>query len=299
MRKTIQKTVIPELRTGEQIILQNQGAYRSNSRSGWKIALCFLTNRRFIIYQGSTIRFHIPLDDIKDLLVENVHYVIRKKDSLCLFYNSKEGSAKRRIWFVTPNLDDWKKKIYQASLLNIDLETVEKIAGHLDHDGQDILLYLWDKRHARIDQLAELIDAPNHMHVLMNIRETINPVAEKMLGCPILSFAGSKVDPETGEAVLFSWWLMGKHDNWIQREDHLLDIFDEDSYIQVVMEVGGIEESNLRLDAERNQVAVSSVKAGSTWKEIINLPAEINPDSPQMHLKNNLIVIKLYKSEQV
>ncbi|MDO9530115.1 MAG: Hsp20/alpha crystallin family protein, partial [Syntrophales bacterium] len=176
--------------------------------------------------------------------------------------------------------------------------TVEKIAVQLDHDGQDILWYLWDKRHAKIDRLAELIDAPNHMHMLMNIRETINPVAEKVIGCPILSFERSKVDPETGEAVLFSWWLLGKHDKWIQSDDRLLDIFDEDSCIQVVMEVKGIEEPDLRLDVEKNQITVRSVKTGSTWKEIIDLPSEIDPDSHEMYLKNNLLEIKLSKSEK-
>ncbi|MDO9515562.1 MAG: Hsp20/alpha crystallin family protein [Syntrophales bacterium] len=231
-------------------------------------------------------------------MTEKVHYVIRKKEAFCLFYNSKKGPAKSRIWFVTSDLDDWKTKIHQACILKVDVATVEKIAGGLDHDGQDILWYLWDKSHARIDQLAELINASNHMHVLMNIRETINPVAEKIIGCPILSFERSKVDPETGKAVLFSWWLMGNHDKWTQSDERLLDIFDEDSCIQVVMEVKGIEVSDLRLDVERDQIAVRSVKTGSTWKEIINLPAEIDPDSHEMHLKNNLLEIKLSKRTQ-
>jgi len=297
MGKTIKKAG-PGLQTGEQTILQNQGAYKSSPRSGWKIARCFLTNQRFIICQGSTIRFNISLDDITDLMVDNVHYVISTKKSLCLFYNSKKNPAKNRFWFVTPNLDDWKKKIYQAALLNTDAGTIERIAAQLDHDGQDILWYLWDKRHAGINHLAELIDAPNHMHVLMNIRETINPVAEKIIGCPILSFERSRVDPETGETVLFSWWLMGKYDKWGPSDDCLLDIFDEDSCIQVVMEVRGVEMSDLRLDVEKDRVTVRSVKTGSTWKEIIDLPAEIDPDSHEMYLKNNLLEIRLSKSEK-
>ena len=291
-----QKNHIPPLQGGEDIILQSQGAYKSNSRSGWKIARCFLTNRRFIICHGSTPGIDILLDDITDLLVENVHYVMKNREALCVFFNSKEGSLKKRIWVVTPDLDDWKKKIYQeASLLNIDVETLEKIAGGLDHDGQDILWYLWDKRHAGIDRLAELTDAPNHMHVLMNIRETINPVAEKVTGYPILSFERTRVDPETGEAVSFSWWLMGNHDKCAHSDERLLDIFDEESCIQVVMEVRGIEESDLRLDIDGDLLSVRSIKAGSMWEETITLPAGIKPDNPQMRLKNNLLEIRLYK----
>jgi len=251
-----------------------------------------------MIYQGSTPRIDISLDGITDLLVENVHYVIKNREVLCLFYNSKEGSLKRRIWFVTPDLDDWRKKIYQASLLNISVETLEKIADGLDHDGQDILWYLWDKGHAGIDRLAELTDAPNHMHVLMNIRERINPVAEKVTGCPILSFERSRVDSETGKAVLFSWWLVGNHNKCVDGDERLLDIFDEESCMQVVMEVRGIEESDLRLDIKGDLLSVRSVKTGYSWEETINLPAGINPDSPQMRLRNNLLEIKLSKSSQ-
>ena len=64
------------------------------------------------------------------------------------------------------------------------------------------------------------------------------------------------------------------------------------------MEVKGIEEPDLRLYVEKNQIAVRSVKTSSAWKEIIDLPAEINPDSHEMYLKNNLLEIKLSKSEQ-
>ena len=123
----------------------------------------------------------------------------------------------------------------------------------------------------------------------------VNPVAEKVVGCPILSFERSRVDPETGEKVLFSWWLMGQQEKWIQKEDLLLDIFDEGSHIQVIMEVKGVEASDLRLEVHGDQLTVRSERMGSTLKEIIHLPAEVNPDNHQMHLKNNLLEIKLPK----
>lgn len=248
------------------------------------------------MYQRPTIRFEIPLDHIKDLAVEKLHYVLRKRESLCIFYKGRKGSREGRICFVADDLENWKKRIYEASLLRVDLDTMERIAAQLDPDSHDTLWYLWENRHARIDQLAELIDAPNHMHVLLKIRETINPVAEKMVGCPILSFERSKVDPETGEAVLFSWWLMGEREKRVQSEDQLLDIFDEGSHVQVIMEVKEREASDLRLEVERDQLTVRSERTGSIWKEIIHLPAEVKSNNPQMHLRNNLLQIKLWKS---
>ena len=295
-----QKTNIPRLQTGEQIILQSQGAYKNNFRSGWKVAQCILTNQRLIMYQRPTIRFQIPIDHIRSLAVERLHYVLRKRECLSISYNVREGSEEGRSWFVVNDLEKWRERIIsQTSLLMVNIETIQNIAAQLGADGRDILLYLWENRYARIDQLAELIEAPSHMHVLMEIRETINPVAEKIVGIPILSFERSKVDPETGEKVLFSWWLMGKQEEWAKSEDQLLDIFDEGSHIQVIMEVRGIEASDLRLEVERDQLTVRSEKIGSTWKEIIHLPTDVVPDNYQMHLKNNLLKIILSKVQSL
>jgi HSP20 family molecular chaperone IbpA len=77
----------------------------------------------------------------------------------------------------------------------------------LEPDCEEILNYLMLYRHAKIDQLAELIDAPTHTSVLLKIRKNINPTAQKVLGQPILTFEESKIDPITGENVVFSWWL--------------------------------------------------------------------------------------------
>jgi len=248
------------------------------------------------MYQRPAIRFEIPLNDIKGIAVESLHYVLRKRECLCIVYKAREGLKEGRICFVMNDLADWRGKIIsQAALLKVDLGVIEEISAQLDSDSQDILWYLWERRHAKIDQLAELIDAPNHMHVLLNIRETINPVAEKIVGIPILSFERSKVDPETGEKVLFSWWLIGKQEKWAKSEDQLLNIFDEGSHVQVIMEVRGMEASDLRLEVERDQLTVRSEKTSSTWKEIIHLPADVNPDNYQMHLKNNLLEIILSK----
>ena len=296
MRLGSQKINTPRLQTGEQLILESQGAYKNNFRSGWKIVRFFLTDRRFIICQGPALKFDIPLGEIAGLDVEKINYVIKKKEVISLVFKSGKDANERKFWFVVDALDTWKKKLHQAALLKLDMETIKRTAAELDPASQDILWYLWENRHARIDRLAELIDAPSHMHVLLNIKETINPIAEKVVGCPILSFEKAKLDPETGEKILFSWWLMGHTEKGINCQDRLLDIFDEGAHIKVIMEVRGIEASDLKLEVEKNRLTVSPVKAFPTWKELIHLPAEVNPDDYQLHLKNNLLEIKLSRS---
>ena len=286
----------PKLHAGEQLILQGQGSYKHNFRSGWKVAQSLLTNQRIIMYQRPAIRLEIRLDDIKDVAVEGLHYVLRKKDCLAISYNSSEGSRGGKIWFIVKDLEEWRKRLTaHSAFLKVDLKVIEKISLQLDSDSQDILWYLWINCHAKIDELAELIDAPNHMHVLLKIRETINPVAEKLIGCPVLIFERSKVDPETGEAVLFSWWLAGQPEELTPTNDRLLDIFDEDSHIQIIIEVRGVKKSDVRLEVSRDELTVHFESANSAWKEVIHLPAEVDPDNYGMHLKNGLLEIRMSK----
>ena len=299
MQKTSQKINIPRLQSGEEVVLQDKGAYKDTFRSGWKIADCFLTNQRVVIKQGANVRLGISIKDITQLRIEKLHYVIRKKESLSLSYKNGKDSKEYRIWLVTQDLENWKKRIYQLTLLKIDADLIEKIAVQLDSEGRDILQFLWENRHARIDRLAELINAPNHMHILLNIKETINPIAEKVVGCPILSFERSKIDPETGEKVLFSWWLIGKQEELENKNERLLDIFDEGSYIQVIMEVKKVEKSDLSLEVHGAELVVKSSKTGSTWTETFRLPAEANYDNHRIHLRNNLLEIKLSKTKAI
>ncbi len=286
----------PRLHSGEQLILQEQGSYKYNMRSGWKVAQSLLTNERLMMYQRPAIRLEIPLDDIKGVVVEGVHYVLRKRDCLAISYNSSEDSREKRIWFIVNDLEEWRKRlIAHSAFFKVDLKAIERISAQLDSDSQNILWYLWERRYAKIDELAELVGAPNHMHVLLKIRETINPIAEKTIGCPVTLFERSKVDLETGEAILFSWWLAGQPDEPASTEERLLDIFDEGSYIQVIIEVREVNASDVRIEVSGDELTVEFDKNSPEWKEVIHLPAEAEPESCQIHLKNNLLALKLAK----
>ena len=107
----------------------------------------------------------------------------------------------------------------------------------LDEKSREILWHLWWHRHAQLDELAELIGASTDMEVLLRLREVINPVAERILGKPILEFNESKVDPVTGEKVLFSWWLLEGQPLAGGRGGPLVDLFDEKDHIMIIAEL--------------------------------------------------------------
>ena len=285
----------PELLPGEEVILEEQGGYRETHRTGWRPVQCFLTNRRLVFYLRPAVRLEVPLNNIKDLGDERHYYAMKTRDALRITYARANGSRGGKVLLITNKVLLWKKKIQQLCFLKVDLETIQRIADQLDSDGREIVWFMWENRHARINELAELIDAPNHMHVLLIIKETINPVSEKVVGCPILSFERSKADPETGETVLFSWWLVGQQDRCVPSEERIVDIFDEDSHIQIIMEVRGIHISDVRLDYIGDLLTVRSHKIGYSLRETFGLPAQVTLHNHEISLRNNLLEIRMSK----
>jgi HSP20 family molecular chaperone IbpA len=149
---------------------------------------------------------------------------------------------------------------------------------------------MYENRHARIDTLAKLIEAPTHMDILFKIREIINPTAEKITGYPILSFERSKIDPETGEKFTFSWWLTGQP--YREGQEPLLDIFDEGADLLVYFELIGIQEDTLRLKVVGNSLIID---AEIDYHKEILLPAVVKAKSLTKRYKNNILQVRLKK----
>ncbi len=89
----------------------------------------------------------------------------------------------------------------------IELGNIAEVARLVDSDSARMLWYVWQHRHARLDELTELVGETSHWNVLLRIMNVINPAAERVLGRPILVFEKSALDYHTGEHVFHSWWL--------------------------------------------------------------------------------------------
>jgi len=285
----------PEFLPGEEIILSDQGGFRQTHRAGWRPVECFLTNQRLIFFLRPEIRFQVSLPNIQKLHDEKHYYVLKTRPTLRITYRGERGPGIGNILFITNKIHIWKKKILQLCFLNLDLPTLEKISSLLDADGRDILWYLWEKGYARINRLADLIQAPNHMHVLLVIRDTINPIAEKELGCPILSFEKQKVDTETGETITFSWWLVGRKERFLPTGERLVDIFDEGDQIRVIMEVKNITPDDLKLDFHGDRVTVRCHKIGASLRVELPFQTPVSPEGYQLQIRNNLLEIRFKK----
>lgn len=290
----VRETKESPLTEGEQIILCEQGGYRNNLRAGWKLGHHYLTNKRLFFSQAKRIIFETPLGCITDVIVEEKVFVLRRKNVICISYWRHRVEKVSKVWIIMANLETWRKKIHEMIAPPIDEEAVNEVAEELDSISQEILWYLWQNGHGTIDELAELVSAPTHMDVLLRIREVINPAAEKMIGNPILSFEKSKIDPETGEKILFSWWLIGRQQEE-RRKETFLDIFDEEDHIDIVMELPGVQEKDILLKIGKDKLTVTADTLDKNYDEKVSLPAEVNPEQFTKKYNNNILEIRLEK----
>lgn len=287
----------PTFLPGEDVVLSDQGGFRHTHRAGWRPVECYLTNRRLFFFLRPSIRFQLQLQNIHKLHDEKHYYVLKTRPTLRITYRKEKGSGIGNILFITNKIHVWKKKILQLRFLRLDVPVLERIAAKLDADGREILWYLWEKGHARINQLSELIQAPNHIHVLVVIRDTINPVAEKEVGCPILSFEKQKVDAITGELVDFSWWLVGKEARFLPKGERLVDIFDEGDHIRVIMEVRGITTGDLKLDFGGDTVTVRCHQIGASLRVAIPFEVQVSQEGYHLQIRNNFLEMRFKKED--
>lgn len=174
-------------------------------------------------------------------------------------------------------------------------ENIERIIQEMDPQSRAITFYLWENRFATIDELASICGAPNHMDVLLKIEEIINPLSKKIIGAPLLAFERSKIDPETGKTVLFSWWL-AEADKGDERGDSLVDLFDEGDYLRIVIELSGVDEESIQLKVHHRELILSAQSPEKRYMERVSLPASVIPDITHQRYKNGILEVRLKKS---
>lgn len=285
----------PFLDRGENILLSSSGLLKENLRSGWKPGRFYLTNKRLLFFQPPKVSFQTLLENIINLTMEKRAVILRSKNVILATYRKPEREKVLQVLIAVNDIESWRRRIYERSLLIVNEETIDKIARELDSNSQEILIYLWQRRHARIEELAELIEAPNHMNVLLRIREHINPTAERIIGSWILAFEESKFDPETGKKILFSWWILGQKEKKEEKEI-LLDIFDERDYLNIIMELPGVRKmEDILFKLEPEKMIISTSSANRKYYKEIDLPVEVDSKDFSKSFNNNVLEISLKK----
>ncbi len=117
-------------------------------------------------------------------------------------------------------------------------QRVLRLLEILDPKSQAILWYLWWHRHADIEEMRNLIDAPGDYEIVYRFKEVINREAEKLWGKPLVSFEQAKVDPHSGKKIMFNWWFLDDEDSpKAERGDPLVDIFSDQDGLTIIAQV--------------------------------------------------------------
>jgi len=305
----------PLLAGDEQMVLHQQGAYLSGR--SWKLGHLHLTDKRLLFSQAGRLKLDLPLSRVTGLGFWKRPFILATKTCLRLSSRNGSGDRRRETTIITGDLEAWTRRLAEVltSLgvdfegpegLNgddaapkrqtsrshrIELEDLEQVAADLDPASAELIWYLWEQGHARIEELRQVTGAPSHMHVLSRIRETINPVARRLLGRALLVFESRRTDPWTGEVVPFSWWLCREAERRPKIEPPA-DVFDEGEQVVVVMELAGVEEEKIQVHAERKRLIVT---AGHwpTWE--IDLPVPVDGRRITTHFQNNVLQVRLEK----
>lgn len=178
----------------------------------------------------------------------------------------------------------------------INGKALNRISRKLDGTSKEILWYLWRNKHATIDELAELVGASTHMHVLLKIKEVINPLAKSMFGNPLVVFERSKIDHESGEKVLFSWWLAERKPSWGGKTDESpIDIFDEGDHLTIIMELRDVQEEEIQLHAGRDGHSLRIGTSDKRYTRKIPLPTRVDARSYTKRYNNGILHVELKK----
>ncbi len=328
----LRKPVKLPLAQDEEIVMYYTASYDAGTSlsSSWRPGNLYLTTKRFLFVQITRIIFQIRLHQIRNITIVKRSWILGKKvKQLFISYETDHG---RKISYIAVrNPQQWKQAaedlveglepVNPVSCLlsngvkesnsskqmcpktkemsrKIDGASLKKLGEALDPASCEILWYLWENRHARINELGQLVHAPTHMDVLLRIRERINPTAERIIGSPVLSFEKSRVDQQTGEKVLFSWWIAGEVEEKEPGErETLLDVFDEGEYITVFIELLGVREEDIRLEVAEEKLTVSADTCHRRYYEEIPLPGRVSGDQITRTFKNGILQVKLRKKQ--
>lgn len=225
-------------------LLRSQGGFIPQWSSAWRLGELFLFADKLAFAQPGKPRFELSLAAVTDVAMERRKFILLHKDVVRLTYVMPNQKRPRLAWLITADAGRWFDEIMTltrdgraaaakaaarvpgtsggqparasrvaprpasgAELMKVREDQVEELAATLSPAGVRILWHLWERRHAAIKELAQVADSRSHMEVLTLLREGINGAAQRLFGHPVLEFKERGLDPVSGYAVTFEWWL--------------------------------------------------------------------------------------------
>jgi HSP20 family molecular chaperone IbpA len=172
---------------------------------------------------------------------------------------------------------------------------VAEVARLVDQGSATMLWHFWKNRHHSLNELQAMLGEASHMGVLVRIREVINPAALHLLGKPILVFERSRMDYETGEFVLNSWWLNDEPAMDVTGSSQFVDVLDEGDHFLLIFELAGAKEEDIRVEAREGRLSVAVDAAETRYYEETPIPAGAETCDLNVTYRNGILQVRLGK----
>jgi len=130
----------------------------------------------------------------------------------------------------------------------------------LDNRSRAMFWCLLMKGHAELAELRDIAGFENDMDALMHIKDVFNPSAQDFFGRPALIFHSLRVNPQTGEKVLFNWWLDVDVLPAGVRKEPVVDLFEDARTVTVVAEVADILASSAEINYKNGILTIKLTK---------------------------------------
>lgn len=203
--KTKQKKPSQE-RQDEESLMESPAGILMSEESRWCMGKCNASLLAIDFFSDHQVMWSCPYKDIADLNVEEKPFAFGTKRALKLEYRCN-GQLKV-VWIVLVEYQKLEKIIrVRAFPRDLSEEDICRVAGGVDNISEQLLWYLWEKKHATIDELTALGILDDPEEILKKIKEGINPTANEMLGYPLFVFRNKRFDPATNRTFENCWCI--------------------------------------------------------------------------------------------
>ncbi|MEM0266012.1 MAG: archaeal heat shock protein Hsp20 [Archaeoglobaceae archaeon] len=81
----------------------------------------------------------------------------------------------------------------------------------------------------------------------------------------------------------------------IEERKPLVDVIETDNEVQVIAEMPGVRKEDIELKATERSLEIKAEGESRKYHEIVNLPAEVDPDSARARYNNGVLEVTLAK----
>ena len=84
----------------------------------------------------------------------------------------------------------------------------------------------------------------------------------------------------------------------IKEREPIVDVFEEDEYLQVMAELPGVEENAIKLEVKGNILTISTDTSVRTYYKEVELPTPVEKNVVESRYRNGILEVKLRKTKK-